>query len=323
MKRNYVLENYLSELTRWKEKMRELDDVEIANIKKKLRTSKNPEEIKKLKFKLQRLTSPESIQKLKQSGVAKSAEEFRSGVGKGTEKMREKYGAIKKRSFFRPPSTGPSWTDKGKYNIYDPISWKGGNVGRTMGVKSRDEWKKLKPYIDRHEAEEARHLAILRKKYKSLPTTSTVVTDILGRPVGHHKSLGVLKREKELTDYASKLYGDAGAIRRYRSQSGEYDIVKGKSYKDIGKLDKQAAKTQITRLRKALLDKFGGDRRKALAWLKSHKKLKKFGFHHGKQLVKGLKIGGAATVAAGLGYGGYKYYKNRKEAEKLAKKKGK
>ena len=160
-----------------------------------------------------------------------------------------------------------------------------------------------KPYFDRHEVDEARYTNKIRKKYGS--TASKIVINKQGKLVGQHKSLGVLKREKDLTDFANKMYGDANELKNIRKQTGEYDLAKKFSYKQINKMDKKAAKANIINLRKSLINSAGGNRKKILAKLKRLKASKKAAI----AISKYGKKPGVIAAAAGIGAAAYKKYK--------------
>lgn len=275
--------NYLNEVSKWKKEVNKLSD--------------------------------KNIEKIKQAKVAKSVEEFRKGVDKGTKNIIKKSGATFKRRI--PISINAKFHSRPgiltkKQTVNSPISWSGGSDAKYIGVKNRAQWKAERPYIERHEADEARYSNKSRKKYGTKLGSKEIykVTPSGDRiKVGHHQSIGVLKKEKELTDFANKVYGDAPKLRAFRKSSGEDELAKKLSYKQINKMDKESAKKAISGLRKKMLDAYKGDRKAAAAGLKQLLKTRKFIGKYGKP---GLAAAGIAT-AAGIGTAGYRSFANKKK----------
>lgn len=72
------------------------------------------------------------------------------------------------------------------------------------------------------------------------------------------------------------MYGAAEPLKNFRTATGEYNIAKNTTIKQLSQLDKKLAKSSPAMARQLVLQKFGGNRRVALAYLKSIKKLRKF-----------------------------------------------
>lgn len=272
--------NYLEELSRWKK--------EVPNL------------------------SNQSIQKLKDTKVAKTSDEFRKGVNTGTKNITKKSNAIFNKGIPIGQSgkhhNRPSILHKGKTIVNSPYSLKGGSDAKSMGIETKKDWLKNKPYIDRHEADEARYANKIRKKTGSMKA-STIVTKN-GMPVGHHNSLGVLKKEKELTDFANKMYGDAKELRNVRKLTGEYNIVDKMTYKDINKMDVKKAKGLISKLRSDIL-RNTPNKKIAIKLLKKIKTARKIGLSMTKYGKPAAVIG-----AVGVGVGAMAGYKKMSKKDK-------
>lgn len=273
--------NYLEELSRWKK--------EVPNL------------------------SNQSVQKLKDTKIAKSAEEFRKGVNTGTKNIINKSNAIFSKGIpigqFGKHHNRPSVLHKGKTIVNSPYSLKGGIDAKNMEIKTKKDWLKNKPYFDRHEADEARYANKIRRKTGSMKS-ATIITKG-GMPVGQHHSLGVLKKEKELTDFANKMYGDAKELRNIRKLTGEYDIVKKMSYKDINKLDKKKIKGLISSLRSDIL-RNTPNKKIAIMLLKKIKTARKLGL----AIAKYGKPAAVVGAAAGVGLGAITGYKKLTKKDK-------
>lgn len=139
-----ILENYLQELTRYKKEI--LSDVKPL--------------------------SDEGIQKLKQAGIIKSKNEYEKGVKQRSKELFRKTDTPVKRTIFSKRSLGPNvdtspvFAKKNQYIYKKPYTWKGGKVGKALGVKTRKQWKELEPYIDSHEGHEAEFTKGLLKNIK-------------------------------------------------------------------------------------------------------------------------------------------------------------
>lgn len=334
-----ILENYLdflNEVTRWKKGVvgaeEELEN-KVNQLKERLRKAKTPQEKTILSARLKKWTniinqkgklSDADLDYIKRRGIAKSGEQYRSGLQRGAENMFAKTNTIRKK--LTPVQSHGISIDpmvKKGHIYHDPYTWKGGQTGKAFGVKSREEWKKLKPYVDYHEAQEASYSKKLAKKYgvkSGAVTFKKHPFDLTS--YGQHRSGGVIKKEKEVVDYANRLYGDAAGLKKYRLGTGEYDTVKNLSYKQISKFDKKHAAEQLQKLYDQFLKQAGGDRKKALELLRNHNQARRLVQKYGPSIIKGLKITGAVALAAAGVAGAYHLYKQRKEQEAL-KKKGK
>lgn len=251
---NKLVKNYLQELTRYKK--------EILSDDKPL--------------------SDQGIQKLKQAGIIKSKEEYEKGVRQRSKELFRTTDTPVKRTIFSKRSLGPNldtspvFAKKNQYVYKKPYTWKGGKIGKALGIKTRKQWKELQPYVDSHEAHEAEFTKGLLKKHKSLPSTQTQFTDPFGNVKGRHKSFKVIKKERDLVNYANRVYGAAEPLKNFRTATGEYNVAKNTTLKQLSKLDKKLAKSSPAMARQLILQKFGGNKKAALVYLKVIKKLRKY-----------------------------------------------
>jgi len=226
---NIFLENYLEyiyELNKWEKK------VQSGEISKK------------------------DLDRIRKAKLARDADSFRRGIDKGSDNIIKKAQSTIKYSK-KANKEGPLTTDKKLKNIFNkpgstihmPTDKYGGVFGSQNKINKPEKWNRIKPYIKRHEADEARYSSKIRKKYNQSGAVNFTNDYVINNTtyeetIGTHASPGVLKKEKELTDFTSKMYGDAKKLRQYRNKSGEYEFVKNMTNKYINKFDKAVAKSR-------------------------------------------------------------------------------
>ena len=215
-----------------------------------------------------------NINKLKKSGVMRSEKTYMKGIDKGSAfklkgtgtKIRKSRLADLTGPIAIPQDVGP--LDKG---IMVP---KGGALPfRTvLGIKSRQfvtkkDLKKEGPLFRRHEVDE---MSTKRK----VPRAIQFKKD--GKLVGQHLSPGVIKKEKDLTDFTTKAYGVGKKLSGFRKKTGEYNMIDKMSGRKIRKIESRADKHSekaSTKMTKTIGDMAGatGIRDK----IKSYRKLRK------------------------------------------------
>lgn len=207
--------------------------------------------------------SKQDLARIRKAKIARDADSFRKGIDKGSDNIIKRAHSTLKYSK-KANKEGPKTIDsrlKSLFNkpgstIHMPSDKYGGTFGAQDKINKPEKWDRLAPYVKRHEADEARYSAKQMKKHKvggAISFTRDVKNaetgkTIYSREVGLHASPGVLKKEKELTDFTSRMYGDAKKLRQYRNKTGEYEFVKNMTNKYINKFDNAVAKTRNQQL---------------------------------------------------------------------------
>lgn len=207
--------------------------------------------------------SKQDLARIRKAKIARDADSFRKGIDKGSDNIIKRAQSTLKYSK-KANKEGPKTIDsrlKSLFNkpgstIHMPSDKYGGIFGSQDKINKPEKWDRLAPYVKRHEADEARYSTKQMKKHKvggAISFTRDVKNaetgkTIYSREVGLHASPGVLKKEKELTDFTSRMYGDAKKLRQYRNKTGEYEFVKNMTNKYINKFDNAVAKTRNQQL---------------------------------------------------------------------------
>lgn len=172
-----------------------------------------------------------SIDKIKNAGLVKPESNFRKSIEKGSKNM------IAKTS---KNSIGSSLSTSKLMNISGPVTAAGTimmpkgdpKIFRLlMTLKgmhlSKDDWKKIRFLVKRHEVDELRILAKrIQDAQKSNnpvhPHSLTFKKD--NKVVGQHMSPEVLQKEKKLMTTYNTLYPNKGSEKwiKYRNKTGEY-----------------------------------------------------------------------------------------------------
>lgn len=104
------------------------------------------------------------------------------------------------------------------------------------------DWAKVKPMIDRHEADEI--LSFIRQYKKEKDNVTVVDFHKNGNKlVGRHMGIDVLKKEKENNNFQRRMYDSKPheKFNKFRTKTGEYAIA-SKSKKEIDKIEKNISK---------------------------------------------------------------------------------
>lgn len=134
-----------------------------------------------------------------------------------------------------------------------------------------EDYKKLKPYLKRHEADEARYLKNIEKKHGSkgvgvigfVNKTENVSgkikqafsqkldpSDYEEKLVGQHVSPKVLKNEYRYSNFAKSMYNDTDRLIKLRSMTGEREKIQQLADKYIKKIEKAAVKLRMSNISK-------------------------------------------------------------------------
>lgn len=260
--------------------------------------------------------SSAGIEKLKKSGVLKPEEEYIKGVEKGTKNIMKKSGSISVPTIFKEPhSRGIPFTNKSIVRVPVTNRYLKAWSKDTGEPISKQAAEKLKPYVKRHEADEASVSKMLKKKYggrveKELgkgraPIAGSGTIDAVGKikrspeerkelskqwrkyrktrlkhikgKMGEeqfrnfqmdadvfdkperykkyniargHASPRVLKKEKKLVDYGSKVYGHAEPLKKVRDITGEYKHLDKLKNKTIRKIEKSGISKKIENIKR-------------------------------------------------------------------------
>jgi len=197
--------------------------------------------------------------KLVKKGIAPSEKKWLKGVEKGSDKIFKKAGtkSLSDRGKTKLKKTLWKLLDKGVSALTGPMMVsmgdqsmlylpKGMNVAQLKTRLSRKDWTELLPLLKRHEANEL--TAFQKQAKKGMYNVGVVKFKKDGKLVGQHAGPSILKKEKEMLDYWTKLYGPSKAKEKWnkvRAKTGEYGLVKNKSWKDIKKDERQISKTRI------------------------------------------------------------------------------
>lgn len=200
-----------------------------------------------------------SINRLTKAGVVKPVDKWLSGINKGTENIIKKTGGkvVNKPDMFYANQQGFS-KDVGKNisNVYKSHGTATFGKNRLHVPNSENIPKPQRvilPLVKRHEVDEIRIMNKLAKKYGMSKLAASQQWGGLSKH--GHVSDEVLRKEKELTDLGSKLYGrSSGApqLTRIRRIGGEYENIGTK--KEIAKLNAKKIKETDKLMKQQKLD---------------------------------------------------------------------
>lgn len=188
--------------------------------------------------------SDKSIEKIKDSKIAKTEKNYVKGLKKGTKQIMKKNNAsviLTKAAGIHGPLTVPQPTELGSTVVQHLGNSKLYRLMlrlKKLNLSPR-EWAKVRPLIDRHEADEVVAAAkqFQDKHTKAGISPSNISFTHKGKLVGSHMSPDVLTKEKKIMDFQRKVYPSSGLdkLNKFRNSTGEYGVA-SKSKKELAKI---------------------------------------------------------------------------------------
>lgn len=183
------------------------------------------------------LSDPAEIKKIKDAGIAPTEHQYLKGIARGTRNINKKTDAHITHTAgglvdIMGPMTFPKNTGGPHINL--PYKHKETLIPSDM-LNMKDPMTRA--IVNRHEADEGR---IGSKIMKKLPRDRTFLQpagSVKTRfsDVGKHMGPEVLDQERRTVNFADKLYSKAQDIKKTRTGTGEYDVVKNMTPKQIRK----------------------------------------------------------------------------------------
>jgi len=200
--------------------------------------------------------SPEQIERLKKSGIVKPEKKYLKGFEHGTKILRRKSNMpIRKgtelQKIHGPVTASGYLLDKNLRGIHLPEVPKNVDLNAPAnlpsilktqyGIKTWGDYLKIKPYIKRHEADEARATSKSMKKY------GVIAQGDLQKSVGGtHGSPSVLNKERKYMSYTSKVYGGDQKEKFIKGREYEYHLAKPyEKARKLRKIEKRSVKQTL------------------------------------------------------------------------------